>query len=584
MGSTCSSVKKSATSKDGSKSNEQRKESAESIPYGQSSNPEGGGGGGDKEIKTEAVSTAQTGDPQSQPPQSAAPTTTVQHSELGATLSSTSSTSTTLPPASAISPPPPQSLSPVPPTTSPSPYSNGSGGVGAAASAYENISPTKGHLNLSEYSAELRAASFTQLFHTTSSLATTSSSTTTTVDNSSGDGGGGGDSGSAAASLDDLYVIALSTESDELVVWSIYEDRAVRTLKGIPRPRDLHMVDCGGEGGGSGSGCPLRAVVLCNRELMLYDLNGGALLTKLKGVMNQKMPYYGLHSEHYVVALSRNRMYVNMINLGTGDLETTFKAGEDRFLNSLLTSANGKICVCGDETQKPFPLLVWDLSARKLQYDLRIPHHEFLTRLSAISNDGHYVVSVCQECNSSAPNFLIVYDLQSGTLFKKWKPESNSVSVAISTRCGGSVMNGTANHDVLVWDLSTGNIKYTLSGHTAPPDLLHAAEKANAFLSYNSTRADPQLRVWSLEQGTCLWTYNPLKELSCCCLTPNGLAIVYGCVGEKRLHLAVRTDEAKSEAENEQFKVDYLARMRSKLVPFGDERLLGSVTDLKTSS
>lgn len=77
-------------------------------------------------------------------------------------------------------------------------------------------------------------------------------------------------------------------------------------------------------------------------------------------------------------------------------METTFKAGEDRFLNSLLTSANGKICVCGDETQKPFPLLVWDLSARKLQYDLRIPHHEFLTRLSAISNDGHYVVSVCQ--------------------------------------------------------------------------------------------------------------------------------------------------------------------------------------------
>ena len=62
----------------------------------------------------------------------------------------------------------------------------------------------------------------------------------------------------------------------------------------------------------------LRAVVLCNRELMLYDLNRAALVTKLKGVMNQKMPYYGLHSDRYVVALSRNRMYVNMINLNTG--------------------------------------------------------------------------------------------------------------------------------------------------------------------------------------------------------------------------------------------------------------------------
>lgn len=164
-------------------------------------------------------------------------------------------------------------------------------------------------------------------------------------------------------------------------------------------------------------------------------------------------------------------------------VETTFKAGEDRFLNSLLTSANGKICVCGDETQKPFPLLVWDLSNRKLLYDLRIPKHEFITRLSAISNDGHFVVSVCQvlqhyhfylyiqysilnfsqqECGSNSPNHLVVYDLQSGTQFKKWKPEHNSVSVAISTRCAGVVINGMENNDLLVWDMCTGALKYVL--------------------------------------------------------------------------------------------------------------------------
>lgn len=72
--------------------------------------------------------------------------------------------------------------------------------------------------------------------------------------------------------------------------------------------------------------------------------------------------------------------------------------GEDRFLNSLLVSANGCICVCGDETQKPFPLLVWDLNARKLLYDLRFNHHDFITRLSAISDDAHYVVSVAKVC------------------------------------------------------------------------------------------------------------------------------------------------------------------------------------------
>ena len=55
---------------------------------------------------------------------------------------------------------------------------------------------------------------------------------------------------------------------------------------------------------------------------------------------------------------------------------------------------NGEICVCGDEVQKPFPLLVWDLRNRKLIYDLRIQGHEFLTKMSALTEDGHYVVCV----------------------------------------------------------------------------------------------------------------------------------------------------------------------------------------------
>jgi len=58
--------------------------------------------------------------------------------------------------------------------------------------------------------------------------------------------------------------------------------------------------------------------------------------------MNQKMPYFGLHDQNHLVCLSRNRMYVNLMNLESGDCVTTFKAGEDRFLNSLLVSGDGR--------------------------------------------------------------------------------------------------------------------------------------------------------------------------------------------------------------------------------------------------
>lgn len=104
----------------------------------------------------------------------------------------------------------------------------------------------------------------------------------------------------------------------------------VRTLKGITHPMNLIPID------------QFRCIVLCRRELRIYDLNTGCFVTKLKGVMNQKMPYYGLHDQKHLVALSRNRMYVNLMNLETGDCVTTFKAGEDRFLNSLLVSGDGR--------------------------------------------------------------------------------------------------------------------------------------------------------------------------------------------------------------------------------------------------
>lgn len=104
----------------------------------------------------------------------------------------------------------------------------------------------------------------------------------------------------------------------------------IRTLKSVPHPANLIPID------------RHRCVVLCGRELHVYDLDQGRFVTRLKGVMNQKMPYYGLHDDAHLVTLSRNRMYVNLMNMDTGDCVTTFKAGEDRFLNSLLVSGDGR--------------------------------------------------------------------------------------------------------------------------------------------------------------------------------------------------------------------------------------------------
>ncbi|XP_003744046.1 uncharacterized protein LOC100902993 [Galendromus occidentalis] len=321
---------------------------------------------------------------------------------------------------------------------------------------------------------------------------------------------------------DKIHVVSNSEDCKEICVWSIVEQKAVRRLYGLNQPRDLRLID------------NRRALVLCNRELRVYDLDAGQLLVKLKGVMNQQMAYFGLHSSDYVVSLSRNRMYVNMMNLTSGDLETTFKVGEDRFLNSLLVSGNGRICVCGDETQKPFPLLVWDLEKRKLLYDLRIAHHEFLTRMSAISSDGHYVVCVCRELSDSAPNFIIVYDLQSGTLFKKWKPQRSSVSIAVSSQAS-LVINGLDNAFLIVWDLTTGQRKHTLKGHTAPVDEIRLESEAGSVaLTYSSQQdIDGSVRMWDVDKGVCLAVYTPSTSILCAQIMPGGECCVLALEGRE---------------------------------------------------
>ncbi|XP_038070325.1 NACHT domain- and WD repeat-containing protein 1-like isoform X2 [Patiria miniata] len=318
------------------------------------------------------------------------------------------------------------------------------------------------------------------------------------------------------------FMVSVASEEGEVKVWNITTQKCVRTLRNVTCPRDVQFID------------NHRVVVLCNRELLIFNLDMGTFDTKLKGIMNQKMPYYGMSDSEHVVALSRNRMYVNMINVTSGDVVSTFKVGEDRFLNSLLVSANGHRCVCGDDTQKPSPLLVWDLTARKLIHDFRINQHEFVTRMAAISNDGHYVVSVIKELDDPSRNFIIVYDLQSGQQFKKWKPLSNTTCVAISSE-GQCVVNGCEDCSLLVWDLSSGSLKYTLEGHTHSVDSIYLSEDGKRCLSNDSTQMDRSLHMWDLQQGVNIATFTPDYPISCCQISANGDCAVIGLPGQKSI-------------------------------------------------
>src|ERR1700740_2861799 len=77
---------------------------------------------------------------------------------------------------------------------------------------------------------------------------------------------------------DRIHIISTSDTSNEVAVWSIDGHvkrsptspspcKLVRRLRGIPFPKDVKMVT------------QTRALILCNRELRLYDLSTGILVT-----------------------------------------------------------------------------------------------------------------------------------------------------------------------------------------------------------------------------------------------------------------------------------------------------------------
>jgi hypothetical protein len=227
--------------------------------------------------------------------------------------------------------------------------------------------------------------------------------------------------------IDKRTFLTLSDGPFNLIkVWRIDETQTgghlldtIRTIKFNKSPKDLRLIN------------QRMAVVLLERNLHLIDLNKCEHVFDLNSTMNPSFALFELHDANHVVLLARNRLTVHLMKLpltSSKCAETTttsanetsvggeeakllntsttktaskddmysFKVGEDRYLKSLKVSRNGKIMVCGDEVQKPFPLLVWNLEQRKLVYDLRQPNHEIITSIQSISSSGKYFVSACQ--------------------------------------------------------------------------------------------------------------------------------------------------------------------------------------------
>ncbi|XP_076449436.1 NACHT and WD repeat domain-containing protein 2-like [Babylonia areolata] len=318
---------------------------------------------------------------------------------------------------------------------------------------------------------------------------------------------------------DGSRVISISTLAGEIIVWDTESNRAVQTMKNIEKPSDLVFLDA------------QKIVVLCNRQLKAFHLETGELFSNIRGMLNIKMPYFHVRDSNTVIVLARNRMSVNVLDVNSGQIHATFKAGEDRFLNSLLVSGNGKMLVCGDETQKPSPLLVWELGQTKLLYDLRMQQHEFITSIADITHNGHFVACACRGVYDTANNFVVVYDLQSGQLYRQFRLGASVTAVSVASRRQCVVMT-LSDGSLAVFDITTGMCISHPDGVKATYNKVQLSSDETLAVSYSvNAGAMPiacTVAFWDIDTGRFLASYTFDSMVMCCQYVAHNDTILVG--------------------------------------------------------
>ncbi|XP_022246220.1 NACHT domain- and WD repeat-containing protein 1-like [Limulus polyphemus] len=315
------------------------------------------------------------------------------------------------------------------------------------------------------------------------------------------------------------YMISLSEDHSEIILWNIYNQEVAKVVHSASRPKELKMID------------DHRALVLCDSTLLIYDIDEGLCEPKFKvsGYTSHCFGYYG----NYIVIFSEKNTCIRFLNIKTGEEKDTLKPDDygNWVMNKLVVTSNGQLCVWRTSIQNQSSILVWELKNKKLLYDLHISTYVFIPQLSKETNDGYLLVSACQALCKDSSHILILYDLQTGHIKNQWHACTEVTAVAVYSELD-CVLSGLSNTLIVVWEMTTTQKRFILRGHSSPVDHIQLSVSSGFCVTWDSKGYDRSLRLWDLKKGECLSTFTPDELIVCCELSLDGKAVVIGLEGK----------------------------------------------------
>ncbi|MDB9492226.1 WD40 repeat domain-containing protein [Dolichospermum circinale CS-534/05] len=137
----------------------------------------------------------------------------------------------------------------------------------------------------------------------------------------------------------------------------------------------------------------------------------------------------------------------------------------------------------------------------------------------AVTPDGKTVIS------GSWDNTIKIWDVGTGTQKFTLEGHSDPVNAIAVTPDGKTVISGSRDNTIKIWDVGTGTQKFTLEGHSDPVNAIAVTPDGKTVISGSW---DNTIKIWDVVTGKEIATFTGESPILCCAVAPDGVTIVAG--------------------------------------------------------
>ncbi|XP_065060677.1 uncharacterized protein LOC135687967 [Rhopilema esculentum] len=217
------------------------------------------------------------------------------------------------------------------------------------------------------------------------------------------------------------------------------------------------------------------AVEMQDGRVCILDLSSGEIMTELPS----EQRYFAVCDSSHIAALSDNLTCLNVFNIRSKQVVWDYRAPEGRHFHNILISKNGAIGACileadtfrnsqedisfSKDDQMPSNSLqdeitVVNLKSRQQLHSFSLKNGQIFHKICAISEDGHYLVHLTE------PDYqILVLDLMKGVVVHEMEVRLHRILKILVSTQGNCILSASADSVLRVWNLSDGDLRYSLS-------------------------------------------------------------------------------------------------------------------------